>query len=81
MTTVPDYVLDAMADAVWEKIGTMSMEEVRGMLETAMAAGIRRYALENALIENGERFLDAMGEETEFGLPQYIEDAEQEALK
>lgn len=35
----PDYVLDAMAEAVWDKIGTMSMEEVRGMLEIALAAG------------------------------------------
>lgn len=35
---IPDAVLDAMADAVWEKIGTMSMEDVRGMLETAISA-------------------------------------------
>lgn len=35
----PDYILDAMAEAVWDKIGTMSMEEVRDMMEIAIAAG------------------------------------------
>ena len=36
---IPDWQLDAMADAVWETIGSMSMEQVRDMLETAWKAG------------------------------------------
>lgn len=36
--TIPDHVLDAMAEAAWEKIGSMSMEETRNMLEIAVIA-------------------------------------------